>query len=134
MKDAATFQEALRQLRQSEEIEAQQRYHHLQQKLREIRVRIAATEEAIEKCSRQAQIASRQGNETVARGNEREVRGLTLLRAKHIGELAGIKARLSRARQQWLEAAKRRQTLDAELRVLKAVQDTLLETAPSRMI
>ncbi|MBN1943064.1 MAG: hypothetical protein JW849_07195 [Phycisphaerae bacterium] len=125
MTDGTTFREALLQLRQSEEIEAKQCYRALQQTLRETRVHIAEIEESIEKCSRQAQIASRNGNGTVARGNRREVQGLTLLRAKHVGELAGVKAQLARAREDWFEAIKRRKNLDAELRVMKAVRETM---------
>jgi len=125
MMNGTTFREALLQLRLSEENEARQHYRTLQQSLREIRVRIAAIDESIEKCSRQAQIAFRNGNDTVGRGNQREVRGLTLLRAKHIGELAGVKADLARAREEWFEAIQRRRTLDAELRVMKAVQETM---------
>ncbi len=125
MTNGTTFRQALLQLRLSEETEARQHYRTLQQNLREIRVRIAAVEEQIEKCSRQAKIAFRNGNDTVGRGNQREVRGLTLHRAKHIGELAGAKAQLSRARQDWLDAIQRRKTLDAELRLLKALQETM---------
>jgi flagellar biosynthesis chaperone FliJ len=125
MTDGTTFRQALLQLRQSEEIEARQEYRNLKKALREIRARIASIDESIEKCSRQAQIAFRNGNDTVGRGNEREVQGLTLLRAKRVGELAGVKARLAHARQEWFDAIQRRKNLDAELRIVKAVRETL---------
>ena len=125
MTNGTTFREALLHLRQTEEAQALQDYRHIKQALREIRVRIAAVDESIEKCSRQAQIAFRNGNDTVARGNEREVQGLTLLRAKHIGELASIKANLAHAREEWIDTVQRRKNLDAELRVIKAVQQTM---------
>jgi flagellar biosynthesis chaperone FliJ len=125
MTDGTTFREALLQLRQSEEIEARQEYRSLKKALRDVRVRIASIDETIERCSRQAQIAFRNGNDTVGRGNEREVQGLTLLRGKHVSELAGAKARLSRAREEWFDAIQRRKILDAELRVIKAVQETM---------
>lgn len=125
MTDETTFREALLQLRRTEEAETRQEYHHLKQALRDVRVRIASIDESIEKCSRQAQIAFRNGNDTVGRGNEREVQGLTLLRAKHVGELAKIKAGLAHARQEWFDAIQRRKNLDAELRVIKAVRETM---------
>ncbi|MBN1553237.1 MAG: hypothetical protein JXA11_00715 [Phycisphaerae bacterium] len=125
MTDGTTFREALQQLRLTEENEARQIYQKLHDALRGMRVRIASIEDSMEKCGRQAQIASQNGNDTVARGNQREVRGLTLLRAKHVGELAGIKAKLTHAREEWFEAMQRRKNLDAELRVMKAVQQTL---------
>lgn len=125
MTDGTTFRQTLLQLRQSEEIEARQYYRGLKKTLRDIRVRIASIDETIEKCARQAQIAFHNRNDTVGRGNEREVQGLTLRRAKLVGELAGVKAKLSHAREEWFDAIQRRKTLDAELRVIKAVQETL---------
>lgn len=125
MTNGTTFREALMQLRLTEETDTQHRYRELQSQLSAIRVKISSIEESIARCSRQAQIAFHNGNDTVSRGNEREVQGLTLLRARLVGDLAGVKGELFTARQEWLDATDRRKTLDAELRVMKAVQETM---------
>jgi hypothetical protein len=111
MAENKTCDNALYELRLKEEVNCRRRVEAAERSLGRIRLKIAAIEESMAKCSRQAAIAFRHGNETVGRGNQREVQGLTLLRARTIGHLAEVKARLAEARQKWQYAAGIRRAL-----------------------
>ncbi len=117
MTSQTALQEALLELRRSEEADCLLHYRSLRRQLRETRLRIHAIEETIAKCSRQADIASRHGNDTVARGNRREVQGLRLRRARQVGKLAGIKAQLAKAHERWQEAREQRLALNRPTRI-----------------
>ncbi len=120
-----TFRIALVQLRLQEEAASRRRFSTVQRELTQVRAMISAIDEAITKCTEAAETALREAKNQIGRGNRREVQGLTLLRAQHVGQLAGIKARLAYSRQRWIEAMQKRKALGA----LEAAAN--LESAPS---
>ena len=106
-----TFRIALVQLRFQEEAASRRRFSAVQRELKQVRAMISGIDQAITKCTQAAEAALREGKEHIGRGNRREVQGLTLLRAQHVGQLAGIKARLAHSRHRWIEAMQRRKAL-----------------------
>ena len=111
MADERTFRTVLVQLRLHEETTCRRLLNVIRRELDQVRAMISAIEEAIANCTAAATAAQQDGNDQISRGNRREVQGLTLLRAQHVGQLAGIKARLAHCRGQWIEAVQRRKAL-----------------------
>ncbi len=111
MADERTFRTVLVQLRLHEEATCRRLLNVIRRELDQARAMISAIEEAIANCTAAGVTAQRDGNDQISRGNRREARGLTLLRAQHVGQLAGIKARLAHCRAQWIEAVQRREAL-----------------------
>ena len=111
MPDERKFRTVLVQLRLQEETTCRRLLDSIKRELHQSRAMISAIEEAIANCNLAANTAQRDGNDQISRGNRREIQGLRLQQAQHVGKLAGIKARLAHCHNQWIEAVQRRKAL-----------------------
>jgi len=107
----SNFMVAMLQLRLEEEAVCRETFDATKAVLDEIRVKIHAFDQTIAECRRAAAKSFAQGDDSAGRGNWREVQGLILQRAGHVGMLATAKARLATAQEALLGAIQSRKAL-----------------------